>query len=121
MARRIPILLLSTVVGVGAQVSKAVDKNYIGEVERFRAKHEADYRREYVPLAGLSFLKSGFNTAGSEPSSDVRLPARAPRTIGRFAYRNQQVTFEPQPGASMTLNGKPLRSAVELRSDEPGP
>jgi uncharacterized protein (DUF1684 family) len=95
---------------------------YVNDVERFRAKHEADYRREYVPLSGLAFLKPGPNSAGSAAGSDVVLPPRAPKSIGRFVYEPsaQRVTFEPLPSTPVTLKGQAVARPVELKSDEKG-
>jgi uncharacterized protein (DUF1684 family) len=81
------------------------------ETEAWRAKHEADYRRDYVPL------KPGPNTAGSAASNNIVLPKSTPAVIGRFVRDGQNVRFEPQPGAGVTLKGRPLSSGVALRSD----
>ena len=96
----------------------APDAKYLKEVDAWRAKHEADYTKEYVPLAGLFFLKPGANAAGSASSSDVVLPKRAPASIGRFIYENQRVRFEPRAGVAVMLKGKPVTSPIDLHSDE---
>jgi len=96
----------------------AADANYSKEVAAWRAKHEADYTREYVPLAGLFYLKPGTNTASSATSNAIVLPTRLPREIGRFTYQNQRVIFEPHPGVTVAIKGRPVTGAVELRSDE---
>ena len=49
--------------------------------EKWRAKHETDYRRDWVTIAGLHPLKSGVNTAGSAASNDIVLPAAAPGQV----------------------------------------
>ena len=103
------------------QAVRPADAAYVKDVDQWRAKHEADYRREYVPLAGLFFLKPGANVAGSAASSVVKLPPRAPREIGRFLYRNGRVVFEPSSGAPVALQGRPVASPVALRSDERDP
>jgi uncharacterized protein (DUF1684 family) len=90
---------------------------YVKEVEAWRAKHEADYTKEYVPLAGLFFLKPNANSAGSASSNDIVLPKSAPASIGRFVYQNNTVRFEPRAGAPVKLRNQPLTSPVELRSD----
>jgi uncharacterized protein (DUF1684 family) len=87
------------------------------ETEAWRAKHEADYRRDYVPLAGLFDLKRGANTAGSAASNNIVLPKSTPAVIGRFILDGQNVRFEPERGAAVTLKGRPLTSGVALRSD----
>src|SRR5262249_23179643 len=84
-------------------------------------KHEADYRRDWVPLAGLFSLKSGVNTAGSAAANDVVLPKPVPATIGRFVVGAETVRFEPQRGANVSLNNKLVTAPIELNSDERGP
>lgn len=88
------------------------------EVEAFRAKHEADYRREYVPLAGLFSLKPGSNRAGSADGDDIRLPPRAPAQIGTFVLDANRVRFEPAAGAGVTIHNQAVTAAVELKDDE---
>ena len=100
-----------------ALVVLAADPAWVKQVEGWRAKHEADYTRDYVPLAGLAFLKEGVNNAGSSPSNQVVLPRRLPATIGRFMYRAGRITFEPSAGAGVALKGKPVESPITLRSD----
>ena len=88
------------------------------EVEQWRAKHEADYRREYVGLAGLFALKTGVNTVGSAASNDIVLPKSTPASAGRFVLDGERVRFEPHQGVSVTLKGKPIAGSLELKHDE---
>jgi uncharacterized protein (DUF1684 family) len=92
-------------------------EDYRHEVERNRAAHEADYRKEYVSLAGLAFLEPGPNTAGSAEGNAVHLPASTPPHIGTFVLDGQTVRFEPAPGAGVTLKGQPVTAPVALRND----
>ena len=85
--------------------------------EKWRAKHEADYRRDWVTIAGLFPLKPGVSTAGSAATNDIVLPASAPAVLGRFVRTDQTVRFEPVPGAQITLNNQPLSGPVDLRDD----
>lgn len=85
--------------------------------EKWRAKHEADYRREWVSIAGLFALKPGPNTAGSAKTNDIVLPASTPAALGRFVLANQQVRFEPAKEAQVTLKGQPVTSAIDLKDD----
>src|ERR1700687_751804 len=91
-----------------ANPAPLADLTHAKEVEQWRAKHEADYRNEYVPLAGLFFLKPGRNTAGSAASSDIMLPKRAPASVGDFVYEKPRIRFEPRSGSPVTLKGKPV-------------
>ena len=95
----------------------AADAAHLKEVEAWRAQHEADYIKEYVPLGGLFFLKPNANTAGSASSNDVVLPKSAPASVGRFVYQNNRVRFEPRAGAPVKLKNQPVTSPIELRSD----
>jgi uncharacterized protein (DUF1684 family) len=90
-------------------------------VQAWRDKHEADYRREWVTIAGLHFLKPGAQTAGSATGSDVELPASAPPTIGRFVLEGTTVRFEPAKDASVDLKGVHVSAPVVLKDDASGP
>jgi uncharacterized protein len=85
--------------------------------EKWRAKHESDYRREWVSIAGLHKLKPGSNTAGSAARNDVVLPAVAPAQVGTFVLAEDSVRFEPADGADVSLNDKPVTLVITLRQD----
>jgi uncharacterized protein len=89
----------------------------VAETEAWRAKHESDYRREWVTIAGLHFLHEGVQTAGSDKGNDVVLPASAPPMLGRFVVAGTAVRFEPAPQASVTFAGAPLTAPVLLKDD----
>ena len=111
------VTALSVASGMPAGRIAAADAAHVKEVEAWRAKHEADYIKEYVPLAGLFFLRPSANTAGSASSNDIVLPKAVPASIGRFVYQNNTVRFEPRAGAPVKLKNQPVTSPVELRSD----
>src|SRR5207249_5959595 len=106
---------LMAVVGAAAA---APDASHRQEVEKWRAKHEADYRKEYVGLAGLFSLKPGSNSAGSASTSAIQLPKSAPASVGRFVLDGDRVRFEPQPGVTATIKGRALSGPTELRHDD---
>jgi uncharacterized protein len=87
------------------------------EAAAWRAKHETDYRRDWVTIAGLHFLQQGAQTAGSAKTNDVVLPASVSETLGRFVVQGTTVRFEPAPGAAVTLKGAPVTSPVVLKDD----
>jgi uncharacterized protein (DUF1684 family) len=115
--------MLSRIAALGLVALTAADPAWVKQVEAWRAKHEADYTRDYVPLVGLSFLKEGVNAAGSASNNQVVLPKRLPASIGRFVYRDGRIRFEPQTGGGVTLSEKPVTAPIDLRSDgdEGGP
>lgn len=101
-----------------AGVAAAPDAAYRRQVETWRAKHEADYRKEYVGLAGLFALKPGANSVGSAASNAIVLPKSTPPVVGRFVLDGERVRFEPQAGVRATLKGQALGGPVELKHDE---
>ncbi len=60
-----------------ALAGAVVDPAAVRETEQFRTKHEADYRRDYVTLAGLFSLHDGVNTVGSAATNAIILPKPA--------------------------------------------
>ncbi len=111
-------ILAAAVLGLSAApapVQTTAASEHAAQVEAFRARHERDYTREYVPLAGLFFLKDGSNTVGSAPGSDVLLPDRAPASVGRIVYENGVARFEPVPGGAAMHDGKTVTTAMVLR------
>jgi uncharacterized protein (DUF1684 family) len=113
----LPVLLLLLPSIASAQVPGSAQADQDAAVAAWRAKHEVDYRRDFVTIAGLHDLKAGVNTAGSAAGSDIVLPASTPAAIGRFVRDGQTVRFEPAPGAQVLLKGKPVTTAIELRDD----
>lgn len=96
----------------------------VKEIENFRTKHEADYRREWVTIAGLHDLKPGSNTAGSGKANDIVLPASVPASLGKFVLDGQRVRFEPAKDAPVLLKAKtdtaqdtPVTTAIVLKDD----
>jgi hypothetical protein len=87
------------------------------DIETWRAEHEESYTANWVPIEGLHFLRNGAQRAGSAPDNDVVLIASLPAYLGSFTVAGDQVGFTPEPGAAITLNGKPAASTVTLRDD----
>ncbi len=86
------------------------------EIETWRAEHEDSYTRNWVTIEGLHFLKPGTQSAGSAPDNDVVLIASLPARLGTFTVASDELTFDPEPGVPITINGEPASSTV-LRDD----
>jgi uncharacterized protein (DUF1684 family) len=95
----------------------APDPGYVKKVEEWRARHEADYIRDFVPLAGLFYLDKREHTAGSAATNDFVLPGRAPAAIGRFIHEGDVTAFEPAPNVTVTYKGQPVVARIVLRPD----
>src|SRR3954462_1171187 len=83
----------------------------------WQAKHELDYRRDWVTIAGLYDLKPGVNIAGSASTNDIVLPVPVPATLGRFIMDGQHVQFQPARGAVVIHGNVPVVAPVDLRDD----
>ena len=90
----------------------------VKDIQAWRGKHEADYRRDWATIEGLHFLSLGLQTAGSAQNNDIVLTAALPPRIGRFTVADDKVAFDPDPGAMLTINGKAPTSATTLRDDD---
>jgi uncharacterized protein (DUF1684 family) len=82
----------------------------------WRQKHEADYRRDFVSIAGLHILKLGRNTAGSDKTNDIILSA-GPPAVGTFVLEGQNVRFDPIPGVTVLLRDQPVTAPIDLKAD----
>ena len=95
------------------------------------AKLEADFRTEreasltkpdgWLSVAGLFWLHDGAMTLGSDPQSDVVLPATAPRRAGVLRMQSGVVTLEPATGAGVQVNGKPAVKMALNPDTDPHP
>jgi uncharacterized protein len=85
--------------------------------EKWRAKHETDYRRDWVSIAGLHPFKEGANTVGAGAKNDIVVSATLPDRIGTFVLTGQKVRFEPRDGVAIKLKDQPVTAPVELKDD----
>ncbi len=91
---------------------------WVESVQAWRDKHETDYRRDWVTIAGLHELEPGTHSIGSAKTSLLRLPEGVPAETGRVLVADGWVRYEPAAGVEVSLNGKPSTGTVVLK--EPG-
>ena len=103
---RMAWLLVALLLGQPATAS------YRAEIEKHRRERLAELTAPngWLAVRGLFWLKEGENSAGSDPSSAIRLPARAPKRIGMFTLKEGVVTFTADPAASIVAGGKPVET-----------
>jgi uncharacterized protein len=78
------------------------------ETAKWRADYEASLKAPngWLSVAGLFWLHTGDNVVGSDPQSDVVLPASAPKRAGVLKFADGKVTFDNRPLKSDAA-GKP--------------
>lgn len=96
----------------------ANDEAWAEGVEAWRARHETDYRRDWVSIAGLHFLDEGTFRVGSANTSDIVLAASAPATIGQLIVSEGRIRYQPEPGVPVLQNGHLVTGSLVLK--EPG-
>src|SRR5439155_43495 len=92
---------------------------YVAEIEKWRQGREARLKAEdgWLSLTGLSWLKDGTNIVGSDPRSDVVLPAgKAPARLGTIELRTGKAHWKPEAGAAVLINGKAAGES-DVKSD----
>lgn len=124
--RRVPTsvfcatLLIPLMFRAGAASSSpaAPDSSYVESFEKWKAEQIDDLKQNWIPLAGLYWLKPGTNTFGTDAGNAVVFP-KGPAHSGEFDLDGKDVTVKLAPEAHATLAGKPLTVAT-LDSDAKG-
>jgi hypothetical protein len=90
------------------------------ETAAWREKRERDLRSAtgWLTVVGLFFLKTGVNTVGADPASDVVLPDGIRSTVGSIIKTPDDVWFEPAADTAVNVNDRAVTTRVRLgRSD----
>jgi uncharacterized protein len=95
----------------------AADDKYRAEIERDRRDTDEMLRSTRSPLllVGRFTVKEGTSSTGSDPACTIVLPAKAPAHVGTLTRHGTVISFVPAPGASVSLNGKPVSTYVVLQ------
>jgi uncharacterized protein (DUF1684 family) len=103
-----------------AQAAPAVDLAYQASFDKWKAELVEDLKENWLPLAGLFWLKPGDNTFGTDSANAMVLPANsAPARAGLFSLTGKEVTVKFVPGSTATIGGKPATTA-KLDADVTG-
>jgi len=95
------------------------DAAYVEKIAQWRQKVDNDLRTEdgWLTLVGLYWLQEGVNTIGSDPNSDILLPAEsAPHHLGTIEFANGQAVFQLAADVALTVDGVQTEKAI-LRDD----
>jgi uncharacterized protein len=94
------------------------DAVYLQSFEKWKAELIDDLNQNWLPLAGLFWLRPGANTFGSASDNTIILPS-GPAHAGVFQLQGKQVSIELQPGVDAKIDGKPGAKA-NLQADASG-
>ena len=86
-----------------ASCSAPPDTAFIAEVESWRSDRETRLRADngWLTLVGLFWIEEGVSKIGSDPASDVPLPATLPKELGTITLSKGEGRFEPAPGVAL--------------------
>ncbi|MGA9922057.1 MAG: hypothetical protein WBQ29_01565 [Isosphaeraceae bacterium] len=106
--------------------STRADDAYRSEIERFRQRRVADLKAEdgwlsVVGLHWLHWLHQGESRLGSDPSSDIMLPAGAPAIVGSLILQEDRTVVRASPGAKITRGNRPSPRARFARTEPASP
>jgi len=87
-----------------------VDPAYQQSFEKWKAELVEGRQKNWLPLAGLFWLKPGENTFGTDSGNAVVFP-KGPAKAGSFELNGTDVTLKLSPGTQATIQGKPVTTA----------
>lgn len=99
-------------------VSSSVDPAYHQSFDKWKTDLVEDLKQEWLPLAGLFWLKQGENTFGTDPKNAFVFP-KGPAHAGSFSLHDKTVTATFTSDSHAVIEGKPV-SMVELQPDISG-
>jgi uncharacterized protein len=124
MNRKLAVLLVAMAVSVPRGIASAADKPaavdpaYQQSFEKWKGELFDDLKQEWLPLAGLFWLKPGENSFGTDPKNAIVFP-KGPAHAGSFTLQGKSVTVKFTPDANAVIAGKPATTA-ELQPDTAG-
>src|SRR5450755_4906678 len=94
------------------------DAAYLKDFEKWKLELVDDLKQNWLPLAGLFWLKPGENTFGTADDNAIVLPS-GPAHAGTFRLQGDDVSVELLPGVVAKIGGKD-ESKAQLLADMTG-
>jgi len=87
-----------------------VDNAYQQSFDKWKSELVDDLKKNWLPLAGLFWLKPGDSSFGSAADNPIVFP-KGPAHAGVFTLQGDNVTVKCSPGCGATIDGKPVTTA----------
>jgi uncharacterized protein len=121
--RLVPALLFAAMLSAsgGAATQAQSDSDFKSEHAAWVKEREAELTLPdgWTSLIGLHWVEGKQQSVGGAESSGIRLRI-APDKLGKVEQRDGSLFFSAEPGAGVTLDGKPLHGEVQLKPEERG-
>jgi uncharacterized protein (DUF1684 family) len=95
------------------------DAAYLQSFEKWKSELIDDLKQNWLPLAGLFWLKPGANTFGSASDNAIILPS-GPAHAGVFNRQGDEVTVELEKGVDAKIGGQ-QQTTAKLYPDADSP
>src|SRR5579863_2876780 len=115
--RKLCIVALAFVASVSFALQPP-DAAYIKDFDKWKAELVDDLKQNWLPLAGLFWLKPGANTFGAAEDNAIVLPS-GPAHAGTFQLKGDEVSVELLPGVTAKIGDK-NDSKGQLQADVTG-
>jgi len=105
---------------IALAIAAEAPASYRAELEKYRHDRIAELTAPdgWLAVRGLFWLHEGENTAGSDPSNEIKLPSRTAKRIGVFHVDKGGVSFDADPAALVTgSSGNRINAAKFTRED----
>jgi uncharacterized protein (DUF1684 family) len=117
------VIFVSAVLSVLCAIAPAADPTaadsaYQQSFDKWKSELVEDLKQEWLPLAGLSWLKPGENSFGTDPKNAIVFP-EGPAQAGSFTLQGKTVTAKFAPETRAIVAGKPVTTA-QLQPDISG-
>jgi len=111
---------VTSILAFALALAFAPPTSYRTEIAKYRHDRATELTAPdgWLAVRGLFWLREGENTAGSDPSNDVKLPGRTARRIGVFHVRQRDVAFDADDAAVVTdRSGRRINAASFTREE----
>jgi uncharacterized protein len=108
--RKVIFTILAAAFLVSTSAGAAPDAAYQKSFEQWKSELVDDLKQNWLPLAGLFWLKPGENTFGTDASNAVVFP-KGPGRAGSFERAGKDVSLRLLPGVQGTIDSKPVTTA----------
>ncbi|MGB8731288.1 MAG: hypothetical protein WCC99_08575, partial [Candidatus Sulfotelmatobacter sp.] len=97
----------------------APDAAYVQSCEKWKGEQIEDLKKNWLPLAGLYWLKPGANSFGSAAENAIVFP-KGPAHAGEFDLEGKDVTIKLLPEVHATMGGNAVAGSAKLDPDVSG-
>jgi uncharacterized protein (DUF1684 family) len=101
----VPLVLFAGLLAASAAPALMPDAAYQRDYETWKAELAGDLKQNWLPLAGLFWLKPGENSFGTGEGNDLVFP-KGPARAGVFERQGKDVILQLAPEARASVAGK---------------